>query len=70
MTIYSIAAVPGNKFINGIICGVAESGSSLLSGVLMKYFNDVNASLFLCAVCFCFNIVYYQLGAGSGGVVA
>jgi hypothetical protein len=42
----------------------------LLSGVLMKYFNDVNASLFLCAVCFCFNIVYYQLGAGSVGVVA
>lgn len=40
MTIYSITALPGDKFINGIICGTAECLASLSSGLLMKFVND------------------------------
>lgn len=67
LTIYNIAALPGPKLYNGIICGFAESVASLSSGVLLHYMSDVSASLLLCSVCFVFNIIYRLLGAGEAG---
>ena len=68
LTIFSITALPGDKFINGIICGSAECLASLGSGVLLYLLDDKLAFMGLCAVCFSFNIVYQALGAGFGGI--
>jgi len=58
MTIYSITALPGDKFINGIICGGAECLASLTSGLLIKLFDDKKSFMGLCAMYFGFQVLY------------
>jgi len=65
-----MAAIPGPKLYNGMICGFAEAFSSLFSAFLMKWMTDIHASLLLTAICFVFNILYRLLGAGDGGLIS
>ena len=37
ITIYSVTMLDGNKFLNGIILGVAELSSGIVSGLLISY---------------------------------
>ena len=37
ITLYNVPNLPGNKFVNGLILGVAEMSSGVFSGLMMIY---------------------------------
>ena len=37
ITIYSVTMLDGNKFLNGIILGMAELSSGVVSGLIISY---------------------------------
>jgi len=43
LTTYNVANLGGNKFINGLIFGLAEMFSSIFAGVLMSYVSPFTA---------------------------
>ena len=43
LTTYNVTNLGGNKFINGLIFGMADMCSSIFSGVLMSYVNPFTA---------------------------
>lgn len=70
LTVYSMAALPGPKLYNGMICGLAEAVSSLVTGLMMKYMTDAQTSFIMAIMNVVFCILYRLLGAGDGGIPA
>ena len=48
ITIYNVTYLDGNKFVNGIILGMAELFSGIVSGLIISYTNPFMA-LHICA---------------------
>lgn len=70
MTIFLIAAIPGPKLYNGMICGLAEAFASILFALLLSWMTDIQASILCALTCASCNILYNVLGAGAGGIPA
>ena len=43
ITIYNVTYLDGNKFVNGVILGMAELSSGLFAGILISYTNPALA---------------------------
>ena len=55
ITIYNVTYLDGNKFVNGIILGLAELSSGIVSGLIISYTNP-SLALHICAAsAICFN---------------
>jgi hypothetical protein len=57
MTLFNVPNYGGNIFVNGMICGLSESLSGVLSGILIAYTSTKRAFL----VCCCFVVVFSTL---------
>jgi len=54
----------------GMIFGLAESISSVVAGILCKYYKDWHAFIGFCAISIVAQIVFYLAGANEGGSIA
>lgn len=57
----------GDRFLNGIVLGVGELSSCLLSGWLLEKIKDKNISLGSAAICAVSNILFYLSDPSKGG---
>lgn len=58
MTYFSITAMEGNSFINGITLGVGEGAGNLMVPFLLKYISDKYVFISGVTVCGIFNIIF------------
>ena len=71
LTLYSTTAMPGNKMTAGFVFGLAESTSSIMSGVVCSYIKDSRAFTgFLMLNGFCQVAFYFLCGGESGSIMS
>jgi hypothetical protein len=70
MTVYSITAMNGSKFYNGMICGTGECLAALFCGGTLKFYSDRVSFLIFAFLCLMGNIGYQLSGAGEGGLLS
>ena len=54
----------------GIVFGLSEATSNMVSGIICKYFKDWHAFLGSCALCIFGQQVFYFSGGNEGGIIA
>jgi hypothetical protein len=68
MVIYSTAAMPGPKLMNGIIFGVGEALACLTSGLICRFIKDSTAVIFFSVVGVVTASVFYFTGGMETGM--
>ena len=68
LTYFSVAVMPGDKFLNGIILGIGMVMACFLSGLLMKTIKDVYVFVFLTTLCALGNILYNFSNPANGNI--
>lgn len=64
-----MTAMEGDKFVNGIICGLGELLSCFFTGIFMRYFMDKFVSLAMTFVCVLFYILFLMSDPTNGGII-
>jgi hypothetical protein len=70
VTLFGTTAMEGDKMLAGMMFGLAESSSAIISGVVCKYMSDFKAFNMFMLIAFTAQLVYYWLCEGVTGSIA
>ena len=69
LTLLNVTNLKGNKFVNGLLIGIAETVAGFFSGILISYTSSGTAFQALAVLGIIFNSVI-QFGVSDGGLLA
>ena len=70
VTLFGTTAMEGEKMMAGMVFGLAESSSAMISGVVCKYISDFQAFNIFILIALIAQLVYYWLCEGITGSIA